>query len=208
MATGKKNEIVGQSWCIKEQIRERCWAAPGGSGRYLIHLLHLLALEKQVASHTLHSYSYTNPREIGRGGGGTKKAEQSKEKAITRWTGPVWAYLIWTAMYLMELKNWSRITSKNLMHNRVLSATFIYDFLNIFSEIARTFVANTECHYPNKKPARHHNPRPRPRASNFTACILPWSLTFCSTIMIHLSSTYYCIYYRYCSQWWSQVSIF
>ena len=30
------------------------------------------------------------------------------------------------------------------MQNRVLSPTFIYDFLNIFSEIARTFVANTE----------------------------------------------------------------
>ena len=80
----RKNEIVGQSWCIKEQIRERFWAAPGGSGRYLIHLLHLLAPERQVASHTLHSY--TSPRVIGRRR--HKKAEQSKEKAITRWTGP------------------------------------------------------------------------------------------------------------------------
>ena len=75
----RKNEIVGQSWCIKEQIRERCWAAPGGSGGYLIHLLHLLAPEKQVASHTLHSHSYTNPREIGRGGG-QKKQNKVKKK--------------------------------------------------------------------------------------------------------------------------------
>ena len=39
----------------------------------------------------------------------------------------------------------------------------------------------------NKRPAGHHNPPPRPRDRNFTGCILPWSLTFCSTIMIHLS---------------------
>ena len=39
----------------------------------------------------------------------------------------------------------------------------------------------------NKRPAGHHNPPPRPRDRNFTGCILPWSLTFCSTIMIRLS---------------------
>ena len=104
----RKNEIVGQSWCIKVQIRERCWAAPGGSGRYLIHFLHLLALEKQVASHTLHSHSYTKPREIG--GGGTKKAEQSKEKTITRWTGPVWA--TWFGLLCML---WSLRTDLGLL---------------------------------------------------------------------------------------------
>ena len=39
----------------------------------------------------------------------------------------------------------------------------------------------------NKGPAGHHNPPPRPRDRNFTGWILHWSLTFCSTIMIHLS---------------------
>ena len=41
--------------------------------------------------------------------------------------------------------------------------------------------------FTNKRPAGRYNPPPRPRDRNFTGCILPWSLTFCSTIMIHLS---------------------
>ena len=39
----------------------------------------------------------------------------------------------------------------------------------------------------NKRPAGHHNPPPRLRDRNFTGCMLHWSLTFCSTIIIHLS---------------------
>ena len=55
--------------------------------------------------------------------------------------------------------------------------------------------------------AGHHNPPPRPRDRNFTGCILPWSLTFCFTVMVYLSNTVWHVYYRYYnwSQCWSQV---
>ena len=49
---------------------------------------------------------------------------------------------------------------------------------------------------------------PRTRDINFTECILPWSLTFCFTVMVYLSSTVCHVYYRYWHQWWLQVGHF
>ena len=53
------------------------------------------------------------------------------------------------------------------------------------SEIYKTFVWSSNIK--NKRPAGHHNTPPRPRDRNFAGCILPWSLTFCSPIMVHVS---------------------
>ena len=49
---------------------------------------------------------------------------------------------------------------------------------------------------------------PRPRDKKLSGCILPWTLAFCFTVMVYLFSTVCHVYYRYQSQWWSQVGHF